>query len=273
MDFLALFISAKLMGRTVRPLKLALAASAGAVYALTAVIAEQYIKGGAWVAAYALISAGFAVLMVKCAFGGGVKDTLRASLAYGGVNVGLGGIMTVIYGIVGRLSAGSTAAYAPSPESSPILFCLIAAVSGAVSLIYGKYRKRSVLRRQVKASVSALGREISLTLLCDSGNLLRDPFEEKPVVIVSAQMLRDVLPEEIMLAAEKPELMLQAENPLRGVRLIPAGGVCGRTVLFGFVPDSLTVDGAHIEAVIAVDTGNGGYDGCDGIISPEALSV
>ena len=275
MDFLALYITAKLTHSVIRPTRLALSSALGAAYALASVLLEPHLNGGVTI----LISVGASILcaflMAMCAFGGKTDNTVRTALTYGAVNVGLGGIMTAIYSFIGRAcDALGIRAVGTAPDSSPILFIAITLVSGAVSLLYGRIRVMSMNRRHVTACITAFGRPLEVTLLCDSGNLLRDPFGGKPVVILGAESAEGILPSEILAAARSPEkFCMLTEPPAGGIRLIPASGVAGSSMLVGFTPECVSVEGREIDAVIAIDACGREYDGCGGIISPEVLAV
>lgn len=269
MDFLALYIAAKLLHITIRPARLAVGALIGAVFALASVISEPYMRGGAWMIVMIAASVMCAFIMTACALGGRV---ISAALTYGAVNIGLGGVMTALYSFIGKAAdAYGVTPVSASPSTSPLLFAVISLISGAVSLLYGKFRTRSVDRRHVTATIEAFGSKFETTLLCDSGNLLREPFGGKPVLILSAATLEGILPAELIETAKAPERMTSLPEAIaKRIRLIPAGSVMGDGMLLGFIPERINIDGREIDAVAAIGTGTEDYDGSDGII-PQAL--
>ncbi len=273
MDFLALYIAARLLHAPLRPLRLAAGALIGAVFALAAVVTEAYIYGSAWMAAELVLSGIFAVIMCACAFGH--KRVFGTALTYGAVNIGLGGIMTALYSFVGRISDTLGAVpVSTSPSASPPLFGVIALVSGAVSLLYGKFRWRSGAKRRINVTVWAFGCEFSAELLCDSGNLLCDPYSGKPVVIISCASLQGILPTEIIQAARMPERITSlSEAAALRVRLIPAGSVTGQGMLLGFTPERLCIEGRETDAVVAIGTDITDYGGSDGIIPQTLITI
>ncbi len=266
MDFLSLYITARLMHTTVRPLRLALSAAIGAIFALISVALEQNMRSIPVKLAFILGFAICAIVMTKIAFNG----TLRSAAAFGAVNIGLGGIMTAIYSMLGRVADSlQLETVDAAPDSSPILFVLIAAVSGGVSLLYGRFKECG--GRQAEVVIRAFDGEVKLRLLVDSGNLLRDPISGRAVIIVSAEKLAPILPKTFLSAAEDPTAIDWGgmQNAAR-IRLIPMTGVTGKGMLLGFAPESVTSEGREIEVVIAIDPSADRYGDCEGII-PEMI--
>lgn len=273
MDFLALYIAARLLNVPPRPLRLAAGALIGAAFALAAVVTEAYIYGSGWMAAMLLASAVCAVIMCICAFG--QKRVLGAAVTFGAVNIGLGGIMTALYSLVGRISdAFGAMPVSGGPSTSPLLFSVITLVSTAVSLLYGRFRSRSGSKRRINVTVDAFGCEFGAELLCDSGNLLCDPYSGKPVVIISEAFLDGKLPTELINAARMPERIASLTEPAaHRVRLIPAGSVTGQGILLGFTPDRLCMEGRELDAVVAIGIGITDFGGADGIIPQTLLTL
>ena len=271
-DFLALFLTAKLRHSRIKQLRLTLSALLGAAAALAFTVAEAYNTNiPPILKIFSLLI--WAFVMAATAFGS--RGVVKSAFTYMAVNMGLGGCMTAIYGIVGHLGKGinsSSLTAADTNSLSPTVFLVITAISAVLSLVYTKFRDKSLDKRSATAVLRAFGREISLDLLCDSGDLLCDPFLKKPVVIVSANYIKDSVPAEILEAAK--DVGIAAALPCEyahTLRLIPARSVCGEGMLLGFTPDSLIVGGNSIDAVVAIDTSSDGYDGCAGII-PQKLA-
>ncbi len=271
MDFLALYISAKLMHMKIRPLRLAGGAAFGALFALVTLIAEYYVPNEIFTFIMIFGTVTCALVMSAIAFGGHIIGT---AITYGAVNVGLGGIMTAIYSIIGRLAVSAGEMPKGNASASPIAFIIISLISGAVSLLYGKLKDTASEKQQVCACIGAFGKECTLTLLCDSGNLLRDPFSGKPVVIVSAAVMEGVLPSRIILALENSEHISQLTDDIKKrIRMIPASSATGSGVLFGFIPDYISIDGRKIDAITAITPQAADYGGCDGIIPQTVVTI
>ncbi len=272
MDFLALYICAKLLHINLKPLRLAAAAVIGALWALTVVLLDVFIVTFIIQLVLIALSGLCAVVMVRTAYKVHGAAMIRAVVTYVAVNVGLGGVMTALYNFIGRIAdAFGISSVSTSPDVSPIMFCAAAAISGFVSLLYGKFRAKTAARRKVSVTMTAFGKETSFEALCDSGNLLREPFGGKPVIIVSSEKLAGILPDEVLGTARSPEAMVSLSPEYsHKLRLVPAGSVTGGGMLVSFIPERIAVDGREIDAVVAIDTYTTDYDGCGGIV-PQIL--
>ena len=113
---------------------------------------------------------------------------------------------------------------------------------------------------------------MTLEGLTDSGNLLTDPIGGRPVIVVRRASLGILLPPALqpLLTADDPACLadLAPEAALR-VRMIPAQGIGGRTVLLALRPDRITLDGIDKEALLAL--GNEAFDGADALV-PSCLT-
>ncbi|MBQ8249250.1 MAG: sigma-E processing peptidase SpoIIGA [Clostridia bacterium] len=272
MDFLTLYICAKLLHINLKPLRLVTAAVIGALWALMVVLLDALVTVPILQVVLILLSGLCAIVMVMTAYNVHGLASLRAALSYASVNVGLGGIMTALYNFIGRIADTlEVSAVSTSPDVSPIMFCFAAVISGAVSLLYGRFRAKTAARRKVSIVMTAFGKETVLDALCDSGNLLREPFGGKPVIIISAEKLSDVLPRDVIKTAKSPGLMAALPPDFsHKLRLVPTGSVTGGGMLVCFMPERLTLDGRETDAAVAIDTYTSDYDGCSGIV-PQIL--
>jgi len=266
MDFLALFVTAKLSSRTIHGLRMAGAAALGAGYGLTAAVADGIFP----TLVSAVLGIVCALVMTMTAFGGTLREIMRAAVTFCAANIGLGGVMTALYSFVGRAAAriGFTQPQS-DPASSPLLFMLIALISGGVSLVYGRLRKNKP--RHAEAKLRLAGKERTIRVLCDSGNLLNEPISGRPAVIVTLAAVSAMLSETLTECAEHPERIpsLPPEEARR-VRLLTAGSVTGQALMLGILPDRFECEGREADVCLAIDVKSSDYDGCSGII-PEIL--
>ncbi len=252
------------------PKRLAAAAVLGAVFSLLTAIISSYADTSAVELPLAVICA---LPMTLIAFGGGMRKTLGSSAAYLAVNLGLGGLMTVLFSTATRLVGADTDyALEGAASASPALFIAITAVSAAVSLAYGRMKERAISKRRVNARLKAFGCEKSLTLMPDSGNLLTDPFTGKPVIILTAKSVEDGLPSDIMEAVHKKSPTIVDYTP-KGLRLIPTSSLNGSGILLGFRPELVEIDGIAADAVVAIDPKNNDFDGCSGLVPISLIKI
>ena len=112
---------------------------------------------------------------------------------------------------------------------------------------------------------------IRLCALVDSGNLLVDPFDSRPVIIVKSSSISELL----LPYGDRRALELADGKLYRRMRIIPATSALGkRELLYGFLPDSIKVISAKktasIDAVVAIDFSNGDFGGY-GALAPGAF--
>lgn len=264
MDFLSLYITGKALHSQIKPLRLASAAAIGALYAtVSAVIGNGNLPLRiVWSALF--IATAFAMCFVAFE-----KRVLKASLTFGAVNLTLGGTMTALFGFIERLGISAEPS---SGGYSPLIFAAYAAISGVVSMAWGKFRKKSESTSTAALSISVFGEKLAFNCLVDSGNLLCDPISRKPVVIISEKKLgiisKDRLSQKLFCGKE-PVTAYDCSD-LKGFRIIPAKGVTGTKLLYGFIPDEITVNEKAVEAVVAIDSENESFGDFDGIV-PEIL--
>lgn len=219
MDFISLSAAASLGARHKSPVKISIAASLGALYAISATIAHMPPPLDLVLAI--LVGAAMCAL----AFGfGGIIPFIRQYLIFWCCSALLGGVMTAL------LSLGG-----PSPTAT-----LPTIIAGALFTFFliGAIRARAGCS-SLFITVTHDGKSASFEALCDSGNLLRDPFSSAPVIVASHEALRGILPQSTILAMLSCDV--EELNTRLRLRLIPAGTADGGSVLCAFFPDSVTV--------------------------------
>ncbi len=270
MDFLAVYITVKLKSGVVRPARMALAAAIGAIWSLVATMLEVYtanIFGRIMMILAHVLCAAIITAVAECAR----TPSVRQTVTFIAVNVGLGGVMTAMYSLVGKVLGTPVTQGVTDSAASTAVFIIAAAVAGAASLIYGRIRTRSLTRKTVKMTLCAFGNTVSFTALCDSGNFLCEPFSGRPVVVLSAKRMEGRLPEVLIDAARDPMNILK--KAVTGLRLIPTSTVTGGGMMLCFTPERICIEERQIEAVAALDVSSEDYDGCDGIIGQTLLNV
>jgi len=106
-------------------------------------------------------------------------------------------------------------------------------------------RNKSLGIKQLKICLS--GRICEIDALCDTGNLLRDPFSNSPVIIAEKKYLLKLFPDGV------PDIDSQDASDLK-LRLIPYSSIGKKDgMMIGFIPDEITVDGKKTKSsVIAI---------------------
>ncbi len=270
MDFLSLYITVKLIRGIIRPVRMTLAAGIGALWALFSALLELH-SANIFGQIIMLVAHLICAAVISAVATGERSPRIMPTVTFLAVNVGLGGIMTALYSTVGAAVGSELLQGASGDTASTVVFVISAAVAGAVSILYGKLRERYLSRKTVGMTLGVLGSTACFEALCDSGNLLLEPFSGKPVVVLSAKRMEGRLPQRLISAAYEPYGILSLQG--LGVRLVTMKTVTGSGMMLCFTPEYICVEGRQIDAVVALDTGSDDYGGCDAIIGHTLLNV
>jgi len=242
MDFQCLFLTARLLRRPF-PLKRALLASVlGALYACGAL----FIPANGGVAF--LLDLFVGLLMCGLVFLPQEEKKWRFLIPFGlyfGVSAAVGGVMSAISTLFSRLD------YVPKEqENNSVLFFLLAFLGGLFTFLWGRLCQRRAKNKCVKLHLEYGEKKLSLDAFVDTANHLCDPLGGRPVVVIDRVVARELLPPELLEAAERGMAGLSLLPPTlaRRVRMIPAATVTGRGVLLAIAPDKALLDagrGAH----------------------------
>ena len=239
MDFLGLFLSARLVERRIKYYRLVIAAGVGAAYACVALFLSA---AGLW----RLLLDALACLVV-----GGVaafdrralKSLSYFSLVFGAVSIILGGAMTALFYLFNRLGVDLLFGGRGGGDGISVwLFAILAGISALLALKGGGALKKRAVRKRGRIEIEYGGRRTSLSCLCDSGNLLREPISRLPCVLVELDALSSVLPYSLTEAVKKGNITLIEERERSRVRLIPSQSATGKAMLVGFRVDALRID-------------------------------
>ncbi len=242
MDFISLSASASLGAKPKNPLKLSIASALGAIYAIFATISTlaPYIN-------YFLAVAVGAAMCAICFGYNGLFPFTRQYTVFWCCSALLGGIMTAL------LSLGK--------RSSPAgIITMIIASAGILIFMIKAICDRAGCK-SLKIKITLKGKTTAFDALCDSGNLLRDPFSNLPVILASHEILSPIMPKETIAALLDGCDAVMSEN--LKIRLIPQNSASGSRLLCAFFPDSVTVSGekrtAEQKCLIAVSPHSSTY--------------
>lgn len=115
--------------------------------------------------------------------------------------------------------------------------------------------KREKLPKSADLEIVFKGKALKLCALRDSGNLLKDPFSGRSVVIISKNAS-----DKLGVCAGK---LLQGSARLR---IIPIKSVGYSGLLYAFIPDLVKIDGKARSVCVALDPKNRDFSGFDAII-------
>ncbi len=251
MDFLTLYVTAQVLHRRVRPLRMALAAGIGAIYGVAACFM------GGWLLFQIAVNLAVSLLMCYVAFG---QRVLSCCALFYGAGCLLGGVMTALYGFVNRLSGTQAiiveGSYRTLSGEIPLgWMAVVAGITGAAAIAGGRFRNRQKTAQTCVLTIVEEGISHAVNGILDSGNLLTDPLGGRPVIVVTKAVLLPILPSALRMVFEEEDLTALSLLPselARRVRLIPSHSVNGDAMLLAFVPASLSMNGVEKAALLAL---------------------
>lgn len=158
------------------------------------------------------------------AYGGAkrVRTLLLSVVSFYSANLLLGGCLEAVYSLSGRRAA---------PRFGAVIAAAALGCFAIRELCARGRRARSA--ETAECGITLCGNEKKVRLLCDSGNLLRDPYNGNGVIILSGK----VFPEIAEKLRSSDLVPLSAAKP----RIIPASFAGGTGMLYGLVPERVSV--------------------------------
>lgn len=269
MDFLSLWLTAKILHLPLHAGRAAVSAAIGGLYAVLALIPGRYAAVN-WIIGLLLPALLCYICFGSCKIG----RFLCRYAAFWGISLLTGGGMTALYYAVNRAAGNRKISVNGTVKEVyneiPLwVFALLALACALISLIWGRIAGRMRGRRSAALTVQFCrgGQEVVLSALVDSGNLLTEPFGGLPVILVGRERMKEILPAPLL-----PVLMGSGDlSGLDGdaasrIRLIPYRGVGGGGLLFGYLPAKVAVDGREVSACIAAEPGVRDFSGYEAIV-------
>lgn len=181
----------------------------------------------------------------------------------------------ILYGGVYAMAAVFSLIFRGIDISKCFLFTILFIIATVfLYLVFSSLCSKAYKRDEgcVRVDIFDGKRNYSLSLLVDSGNMARDPFSAKPVVIVSKNAFDNELLSAVCSAFDNDD-----KNSGYGhikPRVIPMKTVSGTTLLYAFVPESMHIiigkKKIKADCIIAIDSHENAFFGNDGLI-PKVL--
>ena len=275
MDFLALYMTGSVMYADKRRLRLISAACLGGVYSVVSLMMHTNRFFGV------VVGAAVALLMCFICFAPKkISALLKQAAIFCAVNFLLGGCMTVLYSLMGRLTAKRIVVNGETGivygEMSAAKFVPLALAAALISYAAGRIFASSARRKEVSVRLCFRGSETVLSCLADSGNLLCEPAGGLPVIVTYYEKIERTLPlalRKIYRTGNIADIGNIPPELLRSFRVIPVETASGSGVMPGFVPDGAIINGERKRVCIGVcrpdDTKD--FGGCDAVIPTSLL--
>ncbi len=274
MDYLCLYICARILHRKMSLFKMVIAAAVGGVYSIISLVLD--LEGAISLAIDIVVC----ILMCAIVFAEKnrrVASTLLCSFLFLGISMMTGGAMTAIFNLLNRLELPIDSI--GEDGISPYLFAILAIISAIITLRGSDIlsRKSTVTTCTIKVKIKQ--KEATFKALSDSGNLARDPLGGKPIIIVDRNLFSEIADlsffDELASGKTPPNL------PYRNTRIIPIKTAVASSLLVAISPDKLTVElydskkkrslSSEIDALVAPSELGEVGEGCNAIIPAEIL--
>ena len=242
MDLFALLICRRILGYRAKLYRSLLAALAGAFYAVLTLPLTH--------ALFTLLHLLFGALMALIACGyGSLRRFVRLLLFFYGVCFFLGGAVTALSRGYAALRSGSSGVHV---TAAVVLFTAL--LGGALCLLFGKNALLQPGKRAVTVTVTRADTRLCFQGYADSGNVLRDPVENTPVILANAALSRKIF---TMLSQKPPPEPRFALEPCHyeglPFRLIPCDTVGGRVILPALKLQTVQIENEPCTVCIALD--------------------
>ncbi len=270
MDFLCLFLVAKLLSKPMSTLRFSLASAVGGIYSVTAL----FLPSG-------IISILLDILCCVCicflAFpvrGNTWRSLVILSVSYFLASVLLGGMMTAVFSLLNRLSP-PLAEFEETADIPPWILISVGILSGLGALYGGRFLHRRAQTKLVRLDVSLGGKNISCLAFCDSGNLLADPLDGKKVILIDKSLAGSLLP--VGMSGSDLLLNCNSLHPSLAthIRVIPIKTANAESILYALRPDKITLKTQKhtytTDALIGFTDLGGAPNECKALIPPELI--
>lgn len=265
MDFLSLYIVGRLLHLHMKPWRVILGASLGALYGVLELLLQVTTL------TELLMTGGVLFIMCLCAFGIKKRKTYFTSVVLvGGVGMLIGGMMTAAFIRLGpyrsyiRIDGELHTVFGDIPI---FVFAVLASLSALTTWGLGRIFRRKRALRTCFMKYHFDGKEKEVTALVDSGNFAEEPLSGMPVIFLK-ENAAEILPERLVTAMKNGVASL-CEADAGKLRMIPSRTVTGESILLAAVPESLSVmmDGVWEtrRALLAIDFAEGDYGGFDAL--------
>ena len=270
MDFLCLFLVAKLLSKPMSTLRFTLASAVGGIYSVTAL----FLPDGLWGILLDILCCVCICLLAFSCRGSTGRTFFILCVSYFLASVLLGGMMTAIFSLLNRLSP-PLAEFEESADIPPWILISVGILSGAGALYGGRFLRKRVETTRIRLDVRLGGRKISCMAFCDSGNLLADPLDGRKVILVDQSLAGGLLP-----ADTNGDWMTLTANTLppslvTHIRVIPIKTANAESMLYALRPDKITLKSQNqtyiTDALIGFADLRGAPYECKALIPPELI--
>lgn len=253
-------------------IKMVLAALLGAVYSLYILLPYKNIFSSM------IIKFLMSVTIILVAFGLQNKKTfIKCIVCFYSINFAFSGCILALWFIFrpnGLIVNNGMVYFNISPLILITLTVLSYTLISIINKFIGKQESTSLYK---KIHISISKKEIVLNAKIDTGNNLKEPFSNLPVIVVNRAKINDLIPKDIQLLTAQDLLNPQKiQNVSTKLRLIPFKTISSEGILPAFKPDYIIIhddnnDSIKKEVYIAICKEGILDPKYDALINPEIL--
>lgn len=255
MDFLTLYTVGAVFRKSIMLSRICIASGIGALYG----VAMCFVNVSVLVSI--LFNLCIAFLMNKIAFKNASLPTLSA---FYGMGCLLGGVMTVMITWLNGVSVNPSSFSDSSRNLNggvPLgWLAAVASVTAFAAIAGGRIVRKRRVCPEADIVITNKDGTFSLKGISDSGNLLTEPLSGRPVIILEKRAFLKTVKAEMRYAFENEDFSSQ----ITALRIIPYKTVSGSSVLYGYLPNEIMVNGKIVDAVVAMGKDN--FDGKQALI-------
>ena len=265
-DFLALHFASRFTKIPTGNIRLIISSALGGIYAVLLAFLPQ--NG----ALFSLVSVIFVFVMVFIAakVAGGTRRT-KYLVSFLVFEILIGGLVYYAYVTLDKFFPDSFESTSPNNRRLLLLALIILLCMGVLKLLLSLFGNTAA-EKNVTVRLKIFGKTADINSLVDSGNLLRDPMDMSPVMLIKRKFAEECFPKTVR------NLMgngIYYEEVKKRLRLIPVNAGGTTRILKAISPEraSVLVDGAEeeIRITLAIDEEGESYGGYAALVPLSAL--
>ena len=235
MDYLCLYICARILHRRFRLVKMVAAAAFGGIYS----IVSLFLPFSPF---WALLADGIVCIAI-CAIafaerGQGRYSFFVTAFLFIGISMMTGGCMTAIFNLLNKLDLPLE--LISSDKLSTYVFAVLALIGGIISLKSGQIISRRGAVGECKLFVRFCGEDFVFSGFSDSGNLVREPISGRPVIFLDRSVFEKKLSLDFLDSYANGKF--DTSFPCRKLSLVSFHTAAGGSIAVAAFPDSLRIE-------------------------------
>ncbi len=265
-DFLALHFASRFTKISTGNIRLIIASVLGGIYAVLLAFLPQNS------AVFSFVSIVFVFLMVFIvAKGAGGTRKIKYLVAFLVFEILIGGLVYYAYVTLDKFFPDSFESTAPSNRKLLVLSLIILLSMGVLKLLLSLFGNTAA-ERNVTVKLKIFGKTAEVNALIDSGNLVRDPMDMVPVMLIKRTYAEKCFPKTVRCLMGDA---IYYDEVKKRLRLIPVntGGIT--RILKAICPEhaSVLVDNGEeeIRITVAIDEEGESYGGYAALVPLSAL--